>query len=336
MHKNPLVIALTIFTIIFFSVSYFLYNSLPTLSAFQSLSMNDVVAVANVNADQENIVEPVEDIKSFPQSEEVKRLPEVLKKSDAEDPVLENGSAVVMDSLTGKIIFSKDANRETPIASITKLMTAMVFLENNPGWDVEYKISSIDKVEGGKEYLYNGDIAKVRDLFYLSLVGSANSATLALVHSTGMTEEAFISAMNMKAKELNLKNTFYSDVVGLSNYNRSTAMEVAKIAKAALLDDSIREAVLSKEYRFDTIGGRKIVVYNTDALLDSFPLGDISLQGGKTGYTEAAGYCFVGMFLKNNDKEIISVVLGGINIDYRFSKTKELIEWTYDNFDWVY
>ncbi|HAM88084.1 MAG: D-alanyl-D-alanine carboxypeptidase [Candidatus Falkowbacteria bacterium GW2011_GWC2_38_22] len=335
MHKNPLFIILSIFTIAFFSVSYFLYNSLPTLSAFQPLSINDVVAVANVSAVQTDVPLVMTETR-LPESEEVRRMAQAVKITDVSDPVLESGSAIVMDSESGKIIFSKDANRKSPIASITKLMTAMVFLENNPGWETEYKISQDDKVEGGKEYIYNGDIVKVKDLFYLSLVGSANSATLALVRSTGMSEKDFVVAMNKKADELNLKDTFFADPIGLSNYNVSSAYEVAKIAKAALADESIGSAVLSKEYGFETAGGRKIVVYSTDALLDSFPLGDVSLLGGKTGYTEAAGYCFVGKFSKDNGKEIISVVLGGSDIGYRFSKTQELIEWTYGNFDWVY
>jgi len=335
MTQNPFFHILAISSVILFSAMYFLLNGSSTFGAFAPLSIDDVAAVSGVSARQEDLFVPDGQFSPFPVSEDVKNsIPEIIKKSVGPDPVLDSGMAIVMDSLSGKIIFSRDANRTAPIASITKLMTALVFLDNNPGWEQEYQIRPEDKVEGGKEYIYNGDVCRIKDLFYLSLVGSANSATLALAHATGLEESGFIAAMNKKARDLNLEDTSFADPVGLSNHNVSTALEVAKIAKIALADESIRTAVLSKQYEFATAGGRNIKVFSTDALLDSYPADSINLEGGKTGYTEAAGYCFVGKFSQSGAREIITVVLGGPDIDFRFAKTKELTEWAYNSFEW--
>ena len=124
--------------------------------------------------------------------------------------------------------------------------------------------------------------------------------------------------------------------MGLSYLNRSTAYEVAKLAKVAFENEDIAKAILNEEYCFTTIGNRKKIVYNTDFLLKSFPINDIILLGGKTGYTGAAGYCFVGKFKNKNDQEIFAVILGGEDYNYRFQKSKELAEWAYDNFSWEY
>lgn len=333
MYKNPFFLIFTILLSVFFAISYFLYNSVPTLSAFQPLTMNDAIAAAGAGAAPPEATA----LNSFPLSAEKKQTaPQIVKNALLPEPVLESGTALVLDGASGKILFSKNANQEAAIASITKLMTAMVFLENNPGWDTAYQITAADKVEGGKEYLFNGDIATVRDLFYLSLVGSANSATLSLVRSTGLSKQDFVATMNAKAQALNLGKTFFADPVGLSNFNRSTAFEAAMMAKAAFAEESIRNAVLSKAYSFSTAGGREVTVYSTDALLDSYPKDGIILAGGKTGYTEMAGYCFVGKFARANGEEIITAVLGGANENYRFSKTKELTDWTYASYNWIY
>ncbi|MEA1963221.1 MAG: serine hydrolase [Patescibacteria group bacterium] len=327
MHKNPFFLIPTFIAIIFMFGSLFLFYSLPTQSAYQEIEP----AAQQAKFMPELIFNPL------PENKAIKIGAAVPKKiTEAADPYVNPGAAVIMDSQSGKIIFSKDANSPRAIASITKLATALVFLDNNPGWEAEYEIKHSDRVNGGKIYLFSGEKVKIKDLFYLSLVGSANTATLALVNSTGLSETEFVAAMNAKAKDLNLKNTNFVDSIGLSHLNRSTAYEAAKLAKAAFENEDISRAVMSKEYFFTTAGGRKKIVYNTDSLLKSFPINGIKLSGGKTGYTPVAGYCFAGKFKNESNQEIFVVILGGENHDYRFQKTKELALWTYNNFSWKY
>ena len=348
MHKNPFFLIPTFIAIIFVFGSLFLFYSLPTQSAYQETEPDihpsseykqnyELEFLESELAGLQAEAMPELRFNPLPENKETKTgiiVPQ--KMTSAEDTYVNYGAAAVMDSQSGKIIFSKDANRQKSIASITKLATALVFLDNNPGWETEYEIKHADRVNGGKIYLFSGEKVKVKDLFYLSLVGSANTATMALVNSTGLAQAEFVAAMNAKAKDLNLKNTSFVDSAGLSYLNRSTAYETAKLAKAAFENEDIRKAVLSEEYSFTTAGNRKKIVHTTDSLLKIFPANGIELLGGKTGYTGAAGYCFVGKFKNKKNKQIFVVILGGENDDYRFGKTKELAQWTYDNFVWSY
>lgn len=247
---------------------------------------------------------------------------------------LQSSCAAVAEATSSQILFTKEADKEWPIASITKLMTALVFLESDPDWETIYTITDEDRREGGRVNVFRGEKIKVKDLFNLSLIGSDNTATIALVHSTGLSEEDFVKKMNEKANGLGLKRTRFYDAVGLSNDNISIAREVIELAKAAWAKEEIEAATLKKKYEFSTIQGRKKAVYNTDDLLNNFPQNGIKILGGKTGYTESAGYCFVGKFVDHSGQEIISVVLGSPDKDSRFNQTKDLVEWAYKNFVW--
>jgi D-alanyl-D-alanine carboxypeptidase len=247
---------------------------------------------------------------------------------------LQSNCGVVLDAESGEILFNKDGEKQWPIASITKLATALIFLEYNPGWDAVYIIKDDDRKEGGRINVFRGEKIKVKDLFNLSLIGSDNTATIALVHSTGMSEDDFVKKMNAKATELGLKNTKFFDAVGLSNNNVSTARETGELVKAALSKEEIKEATLRKKYDFVSLDNRRKIVYNTDDLLDIFPQNGVKIIGGKTGYTEAAGYCFAGKFFDKTGREIISVILGSGSNDSRFSETRDLVEWAYKSFVW--
>lgn len=303
-----------------------------TATAEESLAVlsDEVKAVALGRPADAVLAEP--ELKLLPE----RHLPPAspIKLPETSNYDITAGSGVVIDNNNEVILFKKNAKEVRPIASITKLITALVFLEYNPGWDKIYEVKAEDRREGGKIYLFTGDKVRIKDLFFTSLVGSANSETVALVHSAGMSEEEFAAKMNAKAQTLGLKNTFFYDVVGLNDANVSTAPEVARIAKIALNNRDIREATLTKKYEFVTLGGRKKVVYNTDALLDIFLPNGIKIMGGKTGHTDKAGYNFVGKFIDHNGHEVISVILGDIDKDARFSQTHDLVQWAYNSYQW--
>ena len=268
----------------------------------------------------------------FPDDEYVLAAP--WKKKETSGISFPVSAAAAMDDNSKIIIFSHESEKELSIASLTKLVTALVFLDHNPGWEYEYTIRPDDRVEGGRVYLHSGEVIKSKDLFYLSLVGSANTATRALVHSTGMTSEEFVQKMNEKAQALGLKKTKFVDPIGMSGRNISTAKEVATIANIALDKEEISQATLTGKYEFTTQAGKRKTVYNTDKLLEIFPQNGINILGGKTGFTISSGYLFVAKFVNEDNNEIISVILGGQTPDSRFKYAKELAEWVYSSYIW--
>lgn len=240
----------------------------------------------------------------------------------------------VLNASDHYFLFAANADEIQPIASITKLMTSLVFLENNPGWDKIYKITSNDKVDGGRLNLFLGDRVKIQDLFYTSLVASDNGATLALVHSTGLSEVEFVKKMNLKAVQLGLAKTSFADPVGLSDNNVSTAREVAWLAQVALKQSEISKATTKSEYRFTTLDGREKVIESTDYLLFEPAADSLIVLGGKTGYTDKAGYCFVGRLKDPSGREVISVILNSPGKNERFVESKNLANWVFANYDW--
>ena len=243
------------------------------------------------------------------------------------DPSLEvlAESSILIDTKTGNRLFEQNADRQHPIASISKLMAALVFVDNNPGWDTIYTFRVSDERPGAKSNVRPGEQISARDLFYDALVASDNAAIISLVNLTGLTEEQFVDKMNQRAVSMGLVETVFNDPTGLSTGNVSTAAEVAVFARQAFLQPDIREAVLTKSYELTLLPETKRRIYSTDDLLGG-DLGEIEIVGGKTGYVDKAGYCFVGNFTKDHE-EVISVVLGAPTIKARFAETSKILNW---------
>jgi len=287
------------------------------------------------------IVQVIEEAKSIsiPQLFKLPQLNQPISQPPKEEEKLEpiiidfdflakNG--VVLDD-NDNLFFAEHPDQVWPIASITKLFTAYTFLDYNPGWESSYEIKPEDKREGGKIYLFNGDRVTVKDLFYFSLVGSDNTATAALVQTTGLSEAEFVEKMNDKIKELGFKSTKLVDPVGLGDGNISTAREVALFTKIALAKEEISQASLTKRYEFNTAQGRKKIITSTDELLSSYPAEGISILGGKTGYINSSGYNLVSQFKNYDGRAIVTVILGASSDSDRFDLTKKLVDLFYKN-----
>jgi len=249
------------------------------------------------------------------------------------DEIARRGAVLAADDRF--FLFTRRPDEPQPIASITKLMTALVFIDNNPGWDEVYEIRFEDKIEGGRLNLFLGEQVTVRDLFYTSLIASDNGATIALVHSTGLGEEEFVLQMNAKAQALGLAHTTFSDPIGLSATNVSTAREVAWLAQAAFAVPEIRQATVNREFSFNTLNGREKKIESTDDLLFVASPGAPEILGGKTGYTDEAGYCYVGYMKGLDGRTVISVVLGASGRNDRFRASRDLADWALNYFDWA-
>jgi serine-type D-Ala-D-Ala endopeptidase (penicillin-binding protein 7) len=239
-------------------------------------------------------------------------------------------AAAVMDKSTGTILWQKNADQIRSLASITKLMTALVFLENNPGWNTEITMEIKDEANGGSPDIFRGEVVTVRNLFYTALISSDNNSANALVRSTGLSKERFLDLMNKKAKDLGLANTQFVDVTGLADNNVSTALEIIGLAKTAFAIEEIREATTHRTYSFQAISGKPHKIHSTNYLLSSY----LDISAGKTGYINSAGYCLVAEIDGHDGIEIISVVLGSTTNADRFQDLKALSTWIFENFAW--
>lgn len=201
-------------------------------------------------------------------------------------------SAVVWNSETQQIQFEQNAFERRPIASITKLMTAMVALDRGISWEQQATIELEEYVQGGRLLLQPGETVTMRDLFHASLMSSANNATLAYVRSLGIPAEEFVREMNRKAVSLGLEQTEFTDVTGLDVGNISTAYEVARFAATAFENyPDIARATSMGEYTFTvSSSGREHTLHNSNKLITEW--GE-TVSGSKTGYLYEARYCLV-------------------------------------------
>ena len=244
-------------------------------------------------------------------------------------------SALVIDGATGRVLFEKQADTPRSIASITKLMTALVFLEHNPGWQTTVTITAADATNGGVSLLSVGQEVSVRDLFYAMLVRSVNSAASALARSTGLSEGEFTAAMNAKAASLGMASAVFIEPTGLHARNQASAVDVAKLVSAALAETAITNATTLPSFRLTTVNGDQQLLESTDQLLGSFlNTNGYQIIGGKTGHIDNAGYSFTVVVADRDGHQIISVVLGSASLDDRFTDTKALVNWAFSHYRW--
>jgi D-alanyl-D-alanine carboxypeptidase len=244
-------------------------------------------------------------------------------------------AATAVDWETGTVLYAKNAYEPMPIASITKLMSALVVVGETPDWNAEIDVLGEDMRPGGIAYIIPGERVTVRDLFNVSLVASGNGATVTLARSTGLSGEAFAARMNALAAEIGMQQAHFTEPTGLDPANSASAHDVAVLIRRALDVPEIREAVLQKEYAFTAVTGLDHVVYSTDELLGSF-LSEppYTFLGGKTGYLGEAGYCFGAAAEDGEGHRVVAVVLGAETKADRFTEVKNLLFWVFDAYAW--
>jgi D-alanyl-D-alanine carboxypeptidase len=266
------------------------------------------------------------------------RLPRKIE-NDNRGVLLTSQNFILKDIDTGKFLFGKNKDEQTPIASLTKLMTALVFLQENPevDWDAEVTMEKSDEVFGAYPHIYRGETVSIRDVFNTMLVSSDNHCAKALARVSGLSEMEFIEKMNSFAEENNLSHTKFNDVIGLSKDNVSTASEVARLFELALENEDIAVGLSLPAYNFKIKNSEKVRnVYSTDALFDSFLNSEkygYKIIGGKTGYLPEAGGCLAVLVEKDNHR-LLSVVLDSSGYDSRFQDTKALVDWGFLNYEW--
>lgn len=246
-------------------------------------------------------------------------------------------SAVVVDERTWSVLFDKQSNIQTPIASISKLMTALVLLDAGLDPVERVTISKADYISGGIIHFFSGEEVLMQDLWMTGLIASDNVAIAAMVRSTGLGTEEFVARMNLKARALGMENTSFVEPTGISEFNVSTATDVARLVSEAMKHREISDAVRRPVYTFEPLN--KAVVrraYTTNELLGSFVNKEpYTIRGGKTGFTNEAGYCLSVVVDGPTDADdVIVVLLGAPTNNDRFLEVKGLVDWVYANYEW--
>jgi len=209
-----------------------------------------------------------------------------------QDPLdLKSSVALVIDQDTNEVLFAKNQDAVLPIASLTKLMTAMVTVEAQLSMDEMITVTAedVDTEKNSSSRLAVGVTLTRGELLHLALMSSENRAAHALGRTFPGGLSSFVSHMNVKARQLGMADTRYVDPTGLNSGNQSSAKDLASLVKAAYQQPLIRELSTSHEYVVK-VGRRQVQFHNTNSLVRN-PSWDIGLQ--KTGYIVEAGRCLV-------------------------------------------
>lgn len=243
-------------------------------------------------------------------------------------------SAMLMEQDTGKIIFEKNANEKLPPASMVKIMTLLIVMEEIDKGNLKknemVRISENASSMGGSQvFLEAGEEMSVEDLIKSVAIASGNDASVALAERISGSEQNFVNRMNEKAIELQLKNTQFKNATGLPAKGQySTAHDMAIIAKALLQYDDITTYTSIYEDYLRKGKKNEFWLVNTNKLVRLYP----GVDGLKTGYTSEAKYCLTAT-AKKNDMRMITVVMGADTVKKRNHATSEMLDYAFNHYE---
>jgi D-alanyl-D-alanine endopeptidase (penicillin-binding protein 7) len=239
-------------------------------------------------------------------------------------PDIRAEAAIVYNPETGEVLWESNSQNTRSIASITKVMTAAVFVEDNPDLSQQIVITRPDVTRASTTYLRSGYKVTTGDLLHLLLIASDNAAARALARVSPHGSEGFIDRMNEKAEELGLDHTYYADPSGLLAANVSSAYDMARLISYVSKDERIASIMRKPDYTA-SVGRTSVTVRSTNQLVRN---GDVDVLGGKTGFISKAGYCLATLLrLPQGGPQIAVVVLGAKSNAGRFWETRHLFNW---------
>ena len=247
-----------------------------------------------------------------------------VRSRDEQHLAVMSGSALVVEQLGGEALYQKNAAVVAPIASITKLMTAMVVLDATPNLQANLAISDddVDYLRGSRSRLNVGASMTRETALLLALMSSENRAAHALARHYPGGMPAFVAAMNMKAQSLGMRDTRFEDPTGLASSNVSTAQDLARMVSAAYSYPLIREFSTTPEAVVD-VAGRQLAFHNPNPLVKSASW-DVGLS--KTGYIHEAGKCLV-MLARVADRPVVIVLLDSVGKLTRVGDANRIKRW---------
>jgi serine-type D-Ala-D-Ala carboxypeptidase (penicillin-binding protein 5/6) len=248
-------------------------------------------------------------------------LVSILGSSNCFAEVFKSRAALTIDASTGEILFSKNSNWRLPPASTTKLMTAILAIENEDLSKVVGISKKASRTPRTKAGFKEGDQITLEGLLYAALLGSANDAAVAIAEAISGSEQRFVLLMNEKALSIGAEDTKFINATGLPGDGQyTTALDLSRILSYALRIFKLREIIGTPEAKIKTAKGKVFHTRNTDKLLWR----DEKIIGGKTGYTSKAGHCFV-CAARGEEKTILVAILGSPSRKNLWRETEKLV-----------
>ena len=247
-----------------------------------------------------------------------------LDENGALVPDVRAEAAIIYNPENGKVLYESNSQSQRSIASITKVMTAVVFLEKPADLTQTYVVERSDVTNASTTHLRAGYEVTADDLLHLMLIASDNAAARALARISPYGYDGFIRRMNEKAKELGLTSTHYADPSGLLADNESSAYDLARLITYVSGDERIASIMKTAQYTVNA-GRHQIQIHSTNQLVRA---GDVDVEAGKTGFISKAGYCLATLLrLPQGGPEVAVVVLGAHSNAGRFMETRHLFNW---------
>ncbi|MFH1088374.1 MAG: D-alanyl-D-alanine carboxypeptidase family protein [Patescibacteria group bacterium] len=257
--------------------------------------------------------------------------PEPVRDVFYSNPEIKATGAIVTDLDTGKVLYSKSADVQLAMASITKIMTAVVVLNSKSDLNEVYIVpEKATKMTGSQIYLLANERMTIRSLLQGALIGSANDAAYTLAYNTAGSEEKFVELMNNYTDFLGLKNTHFTNAWGADDPNHySCARDLAKLTGIALQNEIFRNIVATEKIVITDITGKlKYSLENTNKLVGKY----INIIGIKTGTTDNAGESLVVAAKGESNQTVVAVLL---NSPDRFTEGKILLDWALKAYNWI-
>jgi len=244
-------------------------------------------------------------------------------------------SVLIVDKKSGTVLFDKNSEELRPMASMTKLMSAMVLLELPRKWSEVIEITKSDTVFNGSHTIEIGEKFTAFDLWNAALINSSNKSITALVRTSGVTYDGFVTLMNRKAEGLGFTSLNFVGPTGIGEGNIGNTSDIIKLLEEALKYGKIKETLLIGEYYLQPLEQeKKRRIWSTDWLLTEWAPHRFKEVVGKTGYIEVSGYNFVSEITGVDGQKIMAVVLGAETNENRFLETRDLSKWIFDNYLW--
>ena len=247
-------------------------------------------------------------------------------KTDANGEVVPDvraAAAIIFNPANGQVLWEENAQDKRSIASITKVMTTVVFLEDNPDLNQEVTVERSDVYAASTTYLKANERLTLGEVLHLALIASDNAAARVLARVSHGGTASFVERMNEKALELGLENTSFADPSGLNPANVSSAYDLSRLISFAAADERIAPIMQTATYTVKT-SRRSINIHSTNRLV----MEGMDVVGGKTGFISKSGYCLATLLrLPQSNNQVAFVVLGAQSNPGRFWETRHLFNW---------
>lgn len=241
-------------------------------------------------------------------------------------------SIFVKDRDNGVVLYVKNGYAKRPIASITKLMTALVLLEHNLDPLISHAVVGDQLADS---HVYSGEQYTVDQLWNAMLIASSNKAAVTLVDATHWTREAFVERMNQKAVELGMVDTYFVEPTGLDERNISTGSDIAILLDEAMKQQKIVDIMLKKEVMIQTADTQsERHIWNTNWLLTGWVPHHFTLLGGKTGFIDASGYNVAVRLGHEDGRKLDIIILGAKVHEARFTEARDVAESVFNAYKW--